>query len=547
MFGQLTNHLWQSTLFALGAAMLAFAVRKNQAQVRYWLWLSASLKFFVPFSLLTALGSYFEWSPAARHSAAHAATQAVTVKMVQFTQPFPNVIQASHSPARNAADWTLAILFGLWLCGFFGVALARLRVWMRIRAALRNSAPLDLATAIPVRSAPGLLEPGVVGLFNPVLLVPSSIVGRLTPAHLDAVLAHEVWHVRRRDNLFSSIHMLAEAVFWFHPFVWWIGAKLVEEREQACDEGVLALGNEPQVYAEAIVNVCKLYVETPLPCVSGVTGADLQRRIEAIMNHRATPALDRGRKLILAAAGTAAIVGPVVIGIGNASTIRTQSHSAPAFEFASIGRTDPGFQGRFVQVPGDDSRFQAAGVTLRELIEYAYDVHPSLVIGGPAWTSADRFNVLGHPEGERIPSAEERRQMVKTLLADRFHLEIHRERRVTGVYELMPAASGVKMKQHTPDDGGAKMSLFFRAASVPARDVPMNRFAGALQGMLLDRPVLDKTGLKGTWDFDFSWKSGSDGSSVAAALEEQLGLHLETGTAPLDAIVIDRAQEPSVN
>src|SRR5713101_345537 len=70
------------------------------------------------------------------------------------------------------------------------------------------------------------------------------------------------------------------------PLVWWIGAKLVEERERACDEEVLSLGSEPHVYAGGIVNVCKLYVESPLVCVSGVTGSNLNKRIEAIMTNR---------------------------------------------------------------------------------------------------------------------------------------------------------------------------------------------------------------------------------------------------------------------
>ncbi len=99
---------------------------------------------------------------------------------------------------------------------------------------------------------------------------------RLTPSQLEAVLAHELCHVRRRDNLTSVIHMIVEAVFWFHPLVWWIGARLVEERELACDEEVLRLGSEPRVYAEGILNVCKLYVESPLRCVSGVTGSNLE-------------------------------------------------------------------------------------------------------------------------------------------------------------------------------------------------------------------------------------------------------------------------------
>ncbi len=140
------------------------------------------------------------------------------------------------------------------------------------------------------------------------------------------MLAHELCHVRRRDNLFAAIHMVVEAVFWFHPFVWWIGARLIEERERACDEGVLTLGNEPRTYADAILNVCKSYVESPLVCVAGVTGADLKKRIEAIMTNRIGQGLTRAKRILLAATGVAALAGPVAIGVliaaGNAPAIR---------------------------------------------------------------------------------------------------------------------------------------------------------------------------------------------------------------------------------
>ncbi len=96
--------------------------------------------------------------------------------------------------------------------------------------------------------------------------------------------------------------MIVETLFWFHPLVWWIGARLVEERERACDEEVLRLGNQPDVYADAILNVCKLYVEAPLACVSGVSGASIRRRIEAIMANRRLQRLNRAKKFLLAAA-----------------------------------------------------------------------------------------------------------------------------------------------------------------------------------------------------------------------------------------------------
>jgi bla regulator protein blaR1 len=150
----------------------------------------------------------------------------------------------------------------------------------------------------------------------------------------------ELCHVRRRDNLASLVHMLVEAAFWFHPLVWFIGARLTDERERACDEEVLRQGNEPQIYAESVLQVCKFYLRSPMECVSSISGSDLKRRIERIMTRRIVAPLDLGRKLILAILGTAAVATPVVIGLMNAPSSRAQSASpvaiGPQFEVASV-------------------------------------------------------------------------------------------------------------------------------------------------------------------------------------------------------------------
>jgi hypothetical protein len=206
---------------------------------------------------------------------------------------------------------------------------------------------MDLSLGIAVRSSAGLLEPGVVGWMRPVLLLPAGIAERLTHEQLETVLAHELAHARRRDNLTAAFHMLVEAIFWFHPLVWWIGARLVEDRERACDEAVLSQGGEPRVYADAIVNVCRSYVESPLVCVPGVTGADLKRRIEAIMTNAMGQRLTRARKVLLACVGIAAVVGPVAV--GTMSTMRAQVQrdrsltvAAPSREHSAVEAAEDG-------------------------------------------------------------------------------------------------------------------------------------------------------------------------------------------------------------
>jgi beta-lactamase regulating signal transducer with metallopeptidase domain len=303
----LVSHLWQSTWFALAAGLLTLFFRRNLARVRYALWLCASIKFLVPFAPLI---------DAARQLAPSAPAPAMMERVaISLAEPIVfGAITAAPAPAAAPAIAPMA-LPALWIAGFTAIALVRLRGWRRVRAALRTSRPVDLAAGVQVRLSPGLLEPGMVGVLRPALLVPDGIVDCLTPAQLASVLAHEVCHLRRRDNLAAAIHMTVEALFWFHPMVWWIGARMVEERERACDEGVVSLGADPRDYAEAILGVCKLYVESPLVCVSGVTGADLKKRIEAIMSNRIGGGLSFAKKVLLASAGVAALVVPAVLGV----------------------------------------------------------------------------------------------------------------------------------------------------------------------------------------------------------------------------------------
>ena len=160
------------------------------------------------------------------------------------------------------------------------------------------------------------LEPGVFGILRAVLLWPRSIGGRLSDEQIEAILVHELAHLRRRDNLTAALHMVVQSLFWFHPLVWWVGARLVAEREQACDEEVIRQGSEPRVYAESILKTCEFYVafRPPLVCVSGVSGSDLKKRIERIMNSDAGFALSAWRKLLVATVGLAAIAGPIGAG-----------------------------------------------------------------------------------------------------------------------------------------------------------------------------------------------------------------------------------------
>ena len=336
----LGNHLWQSTLFALLAGLLTLLLRNNHARVRYQLWLAASLKFLIPFSLLVSFGGHLAGTRSI--SVGKPRLYAVVNQVGQpFTQPAvaasPGVLTVAPSPIY----WLPSTLAALWIGGLTAVLAAWYVRWRTISAVIRDATPLlsgrELRTLRRMERSGGLqrpirmllsadsLEPGVFGIARPVLLWPQGISKHLDDAHLEAIVAHEVWHVRRRDNLAAALHMLVEAIFWFHPLVWWLGARLVDERERACDEQVLALGSQRQIYAESILRTCQFCAGFPLPCVSGVTGADLKRRIAHIMTARSAQSLDLSRRVLLSGAAAAALAVPLMFGLFEAPSVRAAS------------------------------------------------------------------------------------------------------------------------------------------------------------------------------------------------------------------------------
>jgi beta-lactamase regulating signal transducer with metallopeptidase domain len=320
-FMPLFDHLWQSTLFAVVAGLLTLALRKNRARVRHGLWLAASAKFLLPLSALIVLGSRIPGPKPPQPASA------VVSFMVAVSEPFtvPPAVTPPALPVRPTTNFLPPILAGIWACGFLGIVCSWWIRWRRIAAVVRAGSPADLQLPIPVVVSPARVEPGVFGIVHPILMLPASIFERLTPEQLNAVIAHELEHVQHRDNLVAAFHMFVEAVFWFHPLLWWIGKRMLEERERACDESVLSTGSKPRVYAEAVISVCKLYVESPLGCVSGITGANLKRRIEVIMTQRIASDLHFTKKLGLAIVGLAVLTTPIFIGMMHSPAVRAQS------------------------------------------------------------------------------------------------------------------------------------------------------------------------------------------------------------------------------
>ena len=611
MIASLANHLWQSTLVALVAWLVTLALRRERAGVRYGVWLVASIKFLVPFAALTRLGTGLGWHPivAASSSLPYNAT------LDTVGQPFSqSVIRAaaheSMAPAADAIGGVLpGVLIGVWILGAAALLAAWIVRWRRVRAVVRSSARVEsgwvfdtvrrieqaagLSRAIAIVSSDSSLEPGVFGILRPTLVWPSRMHEHLSGGQVEAIIAHEVAHVRRRDNLAATLHMCVQAAFWFHPLVWWIGARLVDERERACDEAVVRGGSEPEAYAESILKTCQFYVESPLTCVAGVTGSELKKRIEHIMKNDARSAVNVWKKCLLAATASAALVAPLVVGVLNVRPLLALGQNAvagkAAFDVTSVKPNNEG-SGRVMMLPAANGGWQASNVTLGMLVRLAFQLQDNQLVGGPKWLFEDRFDVMGTgtAPGKDGPLFEK----VKSMIVDRFHLVTHVEKRDLPIYELVLARRdgklGDKLTPSTADcsapQGPAPGQRGFAVPGPGERPrcgfgigpgsilVGGQTIAAFAQNLsrLVGGIVVDKTNLKGPYDVSLTFApdpglggrsefgglpppngpppvATSDAPSIFAAVQEQLGLKLESTKGPVDILVIDSAEKPTQN
>ncbi len=236
------------------------------------------------------------------------------------------------------------------------------------------------------------------------------------------------------------------------------------------------------------------------------------------------------------------------------------------FEVASIKPAEPGARGMGVQ-RADGGRVNMKNVTLRLLITMAWDVRDHQLIGAPGWFDSEHFDIVAKPETE-IPRTGEGNKtlmaMVRALVVDRFGLVFHREEKEMPIYALVPGKNGPKLAASEP---GSQNSLMMSRGKLEGKNMKMGDLARILTNPL-GRTVVDKTGLTGDYNFTVEWTpdgnenmtpkgmpaeapkdvaSMPEGPSIFTALQEQLGLKLESQKGPVEMFVVDRAERPSAN
>jgi uncharacterized protein (TIGR03435 family) len=235
-----------------------------------------------------------------------------------------------------------------------------------------------------------------------------------------------------------------------------------------------------------------------------------------------------------------------------ACTVALWGQTPKEFEVASVRPSAPQPAGQTsMGMSMDKGMLRATGMTAKFLIEQAYDVRDFQVTGGPSWLGSQQYDVNAKIEGE--PTKEQLRGMMQSLLADRFHLQVHREKKEMPCYALVVAKGGSKLKAPEPDAEGKHKSgrMSMARGRVDGDGLPVEAIAHAVE-QVLGRAVIDKTGLTGDFDFKLEWtpdeaRTDGEGSSLFTALQEQLGLKLESTKGPVEMLMVDRIEKASEN
>jgi uncharacterized protein (TIGR03435 family) len=234
----------------------------------------------------------------------------------------------------------------------------------------------------------------------------------------------------------------------------------------------------------------------------------------------------------------------------------------PEFEVATVKPSDPakccsrgwGTNGR---------RLMIANMNLKYMIQWAWNLQAKQVVGGPPWMDNTRYDVAGEIDGDGVPNERQWKIALQKLLIDRFQLQLHHEKRDMSAFALVIAKSGPKL---TPGDGNVKANQgigFTGGVGQTMHGSGVNAsigdFIGELQRIVMDRPIVDETGLTGVYNIQIAFTREDPNAlgmtqlpdtaapNLFDALQQQLGLKLEGTKAPVDVIVVDQAEPPGEN
>ena len=573
----LLHFLWQGAMIAaIYAAARRWGARTVDANARYFLACAA----------LTAMAitPMVTWRLLCGPSPESVASTFASPMSAARTEPVPSISPSLPADADRVLPGPLSWVVACWLTGASVFSLRLLAGWIlaeRLRSRMVRPASAEwqrildrLKTRICVSRPVRLLvsgrvqAPAAIGWLRPIVLVP--VGAGLPPAQMEALLLHELAHIRRHDYLVHILQSAVEAVFFYHPAVWWISSHMRAERELCCDDIAVSVIGDPVLYARALAEF-DLANRIIHPAVMAANGGSLADRIARLLGQPAT-----SRRPSCGPGGAATLI---LLAIG-ACVVFAQSTVRPEFEVASVKPSSSRGIQNVRPLPGR----LTADASLQMLVQYAYGVQPFQVVDAAGWLQPGRYEIDAKADGNS--SRNQMFLMLQSLLEDRFRLKMHRETRDLPAYALVAAKGGLKLPppkeggcidspaDAAPEWAGGRMAPPGQAPTAPTLCGSAGITLGGMQGwkiampefvrrlsLMLDRSVIDKTGFTGLFDLQLRFvpdettpampppPPGSDafGVSLPQALRQQLGLRLESTKGPVEVLVVDHAERPSGN
>ena len=511
--------------------------------------------------------------------------------------------------AAGAALFLLPVMVGLW----------QIRALRRSGLPWRHAPPLverlarDAGIRRPVEVAlhESLPGPMTCGVIRPAILLPRD-AQHWSAEDLNRAILHELEHIRRFDSISCGVARAVCAAYWFHPLIWMAWRKLALEAERSCDDAVLKY-SEATVYADQLVGLAaRLSGGQKPPLMAMASRADLATRVDAVLDQRQR----RGRAGIVPVSMACAAAAALVFAVSPLALV-----SAPQaipetrpFEVASVRVCTANSGGR----RGDTKQAEGNGFSggldasdspgrlntgcavlalhfpMAGLIQRAYGglglgrpvaLGSALPVeGGPSWIYSEGYIIQATAPQASIEAMEG--PMLRTLLEDRFRLKLHRETKQVPVYALTIGKGGFKLPKATPGSCTPPDFSTYPMPALPAgKHYCNNTGVGGRKGpntvlnqdeatvddiaklltLILDRPVVDKTGLTGQYNFHLEFavdqttpgvlnapsfgpvSDAAPAASIFTVVQEQLGLKLEPARGARDVLVIDHVERPSEN
>jgi uncharacterized protein (TIGR03435 family) len=578
----LIHFLWQGTLIALVYAATRRALRTAASNTRYLL-ACAALSAMAAAPIVT-------WT-VQRNPAPLLAAAVRTNGPVRVTPPGDSARLLRYAPAASAASPVriLPWLVLAWVIGATACWIRLLGGWMLATRMPSRSAPAEwqqvltrlaarigVSRAVQLRVSATAQTPIVAGWLRPMVLAPVGALSGMAPEYLEALLLHELAHIRRHDYLVNLLQSTVEALLFYHPAIWWLSHQLRIEREQCCDDLAVSVTGDVFTYASALIELESCRPVHPQVALAA-SGGSLPERIAHLLG-QSLPEPRTGP-------GAAALLSTILLAL--AAYAAFAQTTRPSFDAASIKPNRTETRRVMLIRPQPGGRLSAENAPLRLLIQNAYSLQAFQIAGGPAWMDSDGYDLEAKPAGP--VNREQMWLMLQSLLAERFKLAVHRETRELPVYELAAAKGGLKLPP--PKEGSCLTLTSDGPPPLPGSNPLCGRiiismtpsglsFNGGkilmpeltrILGVITARTVLDKTGQAAEFDIHITGftpdemtmglpGAGGPGDpggpplpvdpnrpNLSAALQEQAGLKLSSSKGPAEVLVIDHVERPTAN